>query len=319
MGFLFIYFKGKSMAIVKSFAVDNGDTFYIRHGSDNFTIIDCNLSDENRDQIIDEFKAQSKDKGITRFISTHPDQDHFGGIEYLDEKMPIINFYVVKNKATKSTETESFKHYCKLRDGDKAFYLYKNCKRKWMNQSDDERGGAGISILWPKLDNEKFKNALDECENGGSPNNISAVIRYSINESASFLWIGDLENDFMEEIADEIELTKTTVVFASHHGRESGKIPNSWLEKLDPQIIVIGEAPSRHLHYYTGYGKITQNKAENITFECEDKWVHIYSSKEGYTPSNPLFEKLQNKNKSKFNYYVGSIEVETEYTLENME
>lgn len=30
------------MAIVKSLAVGNGDMFYIQHGSDNFTTIDCN-------------------------------------------------------------------------------------------------------------------------------------------------------------------------------------------------------------------------------------------------------------------------------------
>lgn len=307
------------MAVVKSFAVGNGDTFYIRHGSDNFTIIDCNLSDENKESIVEELKEQSKNKGITRFISTHPDQDHLCGIEYLDEKMPIINFYVVKNKATKSTETESFKHYCKLRDGDKAFSIYKGCKRKWMNQSDDDRGGAGISILWPKLDNEDFKKALDECEEGGSPNNISTVIRYGIQDGASFLWIGDLENDFMEKIVDEIQLEKTTIVFASHHGRESGKIPDTWLEKLDPQIIVIGEAPSRHLHYYTGYSKITQNRAGNITFDCDGNYVHIYSSNENYVPTSPLLDEITDLSKNNFDYYIGSIEVEKELTLVNMD
>lgn len=307
------------MAVVKSFSSGNGDTFYIKHGSDNFTIIDCNLYDENKDLIIDELKQQSKNKGITRFISTHPDQDHLGGIEYLDEKMPIVNFYVVKNKATKSTETESFKHYCKLRDSDKAFYLYKNCKRKWMNQSDEERGGAGISILWPNLDDENFKKALDECEKGGSPNNISTVIRYSIKDGASFLWIGDLESDFMEKITDEIDLEKTTVVFASHHGRESGKIPDKWLKKLDPQIIVIGEAPSRYLHYYTGYSKITQNRAGNITFECDGNYIHIFSSNENYEPTFPLSDRLIDLSKNNIDNYVGSLEVEKEYTLENMD
>ena len=65
----------------------------------------------------------------------------------------------------------------------------------------------------------------------------------------------------MESITDFIRLEKTTIVFAAHHGRNSGKIPNSWLEKLDPQIIVIGEAPTRHLNYYTDYKTITQNSA----------------------------------------------------------
>ena len=95
------------MSIVKSFAVGNGDMFYVQHNSDNFTIIDCNLNAETASERIEELKLKSQYKGITRFVSTHPDQDHFGGIELLDEKMPIANFYVVKNKATKSEETES--------------------------------------------------------------------------------------------------------------------------------------------------------------------------------------------------------------------
>ena len=44
----------------------------------------------------------------------------------------IMNFYCVQNALTKDTETESFKHYKKLRDGDKAFYLSKGCSRRWL-------------------------------------------------------------------------------------------------------------------------------------------------------------------------------------------
>ena len=111
------------MSLVKSLSVGNGDMFYIRHDSDNFSIIDCRLSEDDRDSIIAELKSESSDKGIVRFISTHPDEDHLQGIEYLDEKMPIYNFYCVKNEATKDEETESFQHYCSLRDGSKAYYV----------------------------------------------------------------------------------------------------------------------------------------------------------------------------------------------------
>jgi hypothetical protein len=48
--------------------------FYINHGSDNFTMIDCMLpiDDEKRTQeVIDDLVRLSKAKGITRFISTH--------------------------------------------------------------------------------------------------------------------------------------------------------------------------------------------------------------------------------------------------------
>ncbi|VIO70543.1 hypothetical protein CI1B_31970 [Bradyrhizobium ivorense] len=300
------------MTIIKSFAVGNGDTFYIRHASDNFTIIDCDLNDDNADGIIKELKEQSADRGITRFISTHPDDDHFGGIERLDAKMPILNFYVVKNKVIKEEETESFKHYCKLRDDTgKAFYIYKGCSRRWMNQDNDERGSAGISILWPDTSNAHFKEALADGEEGISYNNMSAVIRYAMNGGASFLWLGDLETEFMESITDSIKLEKTTVVFAAHHGRKSGKIPDSWLEKLDPQIIVIGEAPSRHLHYYTGYKKITQNHAGDILFDLQGDKVHIYASNPKYSRDD-----LDNENQNAFSGYIGSITIETEYTLQ---
>ena len=273
----------EKMSIVKSFSVGLGDMFYIRHNSDNFTIIDCDLSEENADCIIKELKQQSSDKGITRFICTHPDEDHFGGIHLLDNAMPIVNFYVVKNLAIKDSTTESFARYCQLRDGDKAFYIKKGCTRKWMNLSDDVRGTAGINVLWPDTANSHFQDALAACDAGEGYNNTSGVIRYALEGGATFLWLGDLETEFMESITDSISLTKTTIVFAAHHGRDSGKIPNSWLEKLDPQIIVSGEAPSRHLNYYTGYKNITQNSAGDITMDCVGNKVYIDVSNENYT------------------------------------
>lgn len=68
-------------AVVKSLSVGNGDMFYIKHGSNNFTIIDCNMNEENQDNIIDEIMLEKKDKVITRFISTHPDEDHLKGLK----------------------------------------------------------------------------------------------------------------------------------------------------------------------------------------------------------------------------------------------
>ncbi len=298
------------MSIVKSFSVGNGDMFYIQHNSDNFTTIDCNFSTGRSAEIVAELEASAKGKGILRFISTHPDQDHISGIELLPSKFVLPNFYVVRNSASKEEETTSFKKYCEYRDCDSAYYIYKGCSRTWMNESNAERQSAGISVIWPDTANPIFQAALEDCNAAIAYNNVSAVFRYAISEGASFLWLGDLETQFMEDIFKYVSLQKTTVVFAAHHGRKSGKIPDSWLEVLDPQIIVIGEAPSRELHYYTGYTKITQNLAGDITFDCEGNKVHIYCSSKTY--SNPKFV---NEGKSAFEHYKGSITVETEYTL----
>jgi len=290
------------MSKVKSFSVGDGDMFYIKHGSDNFTTIDCCLTDDNKKEIVAELKDESSGKDISRFISTHPDEDHILKLDYLDDNMPINNFYCVKNEATKDDETAGFKRYKKLRDGDKAFYVSRGCSRKWMNQSSEERGSAGINFQWPKTDNSDFKDALKDAKDGKSPNNISPIFTYSLDGGATIIWMGDLENDFMEKIIDEITLPSVNILFAPHHGRKSGKVPKKWLDQMSPDIIVMGEAPSKNLNYaaYDDYDKITQNSAEDIIFDCLDGKVNVYVSNDNYSVDFLDDEKLARKYDCKY-------------------
>ena len=65
--------------------------------------------------------------------------------------------------------------------------------------------------------------------------------------------MGDLETDFMEKIEHEVEWPEVDILFAPHHGRDTGRVPQSILSRINPSIIVIGEAPTEHLNYYSGY------------------------------------------------------------------
>lgn len=266
------------MSEIKSFSVGNGDMFYINHNSDNFTIIDCCLNDDNEKVILEELEQLTSRKGITRFISTHPDDDHLRGLDLLDDKIGIVNFYCVKNDASKEDETACFTRYCELRHSSKAFHIYKGCTRKWMNHKSEERGQSGVSILWPDVEHHAFKEALTEASQGGSPNNLSPIIQYRVQNGVTALWMGDLETEFLETIADDLILPAVDILFPPHHGRDSGKIPFKLLDKLAPKIIVIGEAPSEHLNYYSSYNTITQNSAGDILFDCIEGKVHIYTS-----------------------------------------
>jgi beta-lactamase superfamily II metal-dependent hydrolase len=291
------------MSVIKSYSVGNGDMFTIDHNTDSFTIIDCCLSEDNADRILNEVAERSRKKGITRFISTHPDDDHMRGLELLDDKIGIANFYCVQNKATKEEMTDSFRRYCALRDSDKAYFIMQGCKRKWLNESDETRKGAGITFLWPRPDHSEHCQILDQCGDGGSPNNISPIIQYSVNEGVTALWMGDLEAAFMEKIADDVDLPKVDLLFAPHHGRESGKIPPAMLEKMSPELIIIGEAPSEFLNYYSGYNTITQNSAGDIIFDCDGDGIHIFSS------NDYSVDCLKNKWKSlNGHYYIGTLE-----------
>ena len=102
------------MSTVKSFSVGEGDMFYINHNSDNFTTIDCCLyKKENvKDAILNEIAELSKFKSISRFISTHPHDDHISGLIDYEKRLGIFNFYRVDNEATSKNETEAIIMRC---------------------------------------------------------------------------------------------------------------------------------------------------------------------------------------------------------------
>lgn len=294
------------MSVIKSISVGYGDMFYIKHSSDNFTIIDCNLFEDDKVTIINELKKESKGKGIVRFMSTSPDLDHIRGLKYLDDEMQLMNFYVVKNNALKNRENEDFSRYCMLRDStEKAFYISKGVNRKWMNESDETRGSSGINIHWPVLDNKHFLDALQKAEKGESPNNISPIFRYSLQGGASVIWMGDLETPFMDLIVNDISLPETDILIAPHHGRDSGKVSSKFLKEIKPKVIIIGEASSDDLNYYAGYNKITQNSAKNITMDLLDDKVHFFSSSTAYD-----VDFLKDENiKSDLGAYLGTLQL----------
>lgn len=273
------------MSIVKSFSVGDGDMFYIKHNSDNFTIIDCCIKKDSEKTIVEELIRKSKDKNVRRFISTHPDDDHIRGLKLLNSKSPIVNFYCVKNEATKTDQSNDFDEYCELRDSSKACYLEKGLERAWLNKEDNEgeRGSSGIFISWPIVSNVSYNEALNQAKEGKDPNNISPIINYKLKQGASILWFGDLRKEFLEKIEPELTLPKADIIFAPHHGRDSGKIYESLLNKIGPQIIVLGEAPSGDLNYYGARNTIKQNSAGDIVFVCEKGCVHIFVSNENYT------------------------------------
>lgn len=295
------------MSVIKSVSVGHGDMFYIRHNSDNFTMIDCMLPTDKvwRAHILDELIQKSQDRGVTRFISTHPDQDHVQGLEYLDSRMRLLNFYCVKNSVIKDDPTPDFEHYCSLRDNDKAFYIYKGCSRRWMNKSSAERRTAGVNILWPDTANADYQEALKVAERGGSPNNTSVIIKYSLENGVTALWMGDLETDFMEKIYEQVRLPRVDILFAPHHGRASGRVPANWLRDMKPSVIVLGEAESEHMYYYPGWNTITQNQAGDITFDCLSGRVDVYVSssayEEGFLYDANVYET--------YGHYIGSFDV----------
>lgn len=288
------------MSIVKSFSFPDGetrgDTFYIQHNSDNFTLIDCYLKDGNdascrKEEIIEEIKHES-DGRICRFISTHPDNDHILGIADLDAQWKIINFYAVDNKIPANPKDVSLTKYLELLK-EKNCPVYNGLQRAWLNQGDSERGSSGISFLWPILSNEKFKTELENVAGGDSPNNISCIFTYKVEHGAKYMWMGDMETDMQQEYYNVCkgEIPHVDILFHPHHGRESAALPDDLLDALSPKLIIIGNAPSEYLDYGDSTCTITQNSAGDILFKNEGNEVHVYTAYEITNIPDCLFKK----------------------------
>lgn len=274
------------MSIVKSYSFPEGDIrgdmFYIKHDSQNFTVIDCYLKDGDGNnarkyEIISEIERESTDR-VCRFISTHPDNDHIAGIEDLDYFWKITNFYAVDNNRPKDDNDHSLTFYHFLL-ANKNFAIKRDIRRAWLNESSDENGGSGINFLWPDLENEKFKQALKLVSEGRKVNNICPIFTYSIENGATYMWMGDLETEMQQAYYDEYKnnIPQVDILFQPHHGRKSGSVPKDLLEALNPKLIIIGNAPSEHIDYSDSRQTITQNTAGDIYFENDGKEVHIYT------------------------------------------
>lgn len=259
------------MAIVKSFAVGEGDMFYIKHDNKTLTIIDCCLSksDEKKEYILEELK-NLKDIDFNRFILTHPHDDHTRGFEDLTKEIKINNIYrtidqFIKQKKNLNEKTSS----------PKILDLFNNITNSWFNKPKGSRGSSNLECLWPDKNNPEFLDA----KKNGDWNNVSPVIRF-VDSGYSFIWFGDLEIPMLEEFFNQEKdiISPTDIVFAPHHGRESGKIPDALLKKLNPQLIVIGEIEDKDdIADYGKYKTISRANSGDITFYIENGKCYIFT------------------------------------------
>ena len=276
------------MSIVKSFSFPRGDIrgdmFYIKHSSSNFTVIDCYLPEDRRKQIVEEIQEESKFKDVHRFISTHPDRDHILGFSELSTQWDFMhNFYAVDNSIS-SDDSEDMDAYVNFRNN-YNYKLKEGIKRAYLNMGSDSIGQSGIEILWPNIENGKFKHELSAIHSGKKEekNGMCPIILYTAHNEAKYIWMGDLNKEMQNAFYDEYKETipHIDVLFAPHHGRDNDIMPNELLDALNPSIVVIGNAPSQYLQksysYYGSERTITQNCAGDITFINEGNHIHIFT------------------------------------------
>jgi hypothetical protein len=198
----------------------------------------------------DYYKAHFSGQPIHRYVQTHPDLDHMGGLHrfFWQEKVPLLNFWDVDHgKTLDSEDFEGSPHsrsdwlvYRLLRQGagpdDSDHMVFHNTRsatgRFW---TDDE-----IQVLSPTAD------LIDECNTSEEFNDCSHVLKVSY-AGRSIILPGDAGDSAWKSMVDELHpvTLNCDILKAAHHGRKSG-FHQEAVAAMDPSIVVcsVGKKPA---------------------------------------------------------------------------
>jgi len=206
------------------------------------------------------YQQNFADRPIFRYIQSHPDMDHMGGLHHFfcQQGVPILNFWdVTHTKTHTKTDFEGSPHdwldwwaYRRLQEGSLQERGHR-VLRPLAGDSDDTWTDDGISVLSPN-------NALlSYCNRQEAWNNASIVLRIEFGGRAVIL-PGDAEKpawDAIETASGEVGL-KCDVLKAAHHGRQSGYSASA-LALMQPKVVVcsVGMKPATDAsHQYRDAG-----------------------------------------------------------------
>lgn len=310
------------MGIFHFLNVLEGDCSFIQHPSGHKTIIDVNnayLEEEttNEAELVKSLKEALRVRGnfnqkrhpvnpisyiqsfgvssVFRFILTHPDMDHMGGIEKFFQVFDPTNFWDTDNTKEIDFDSDSpynkedWDFYTNIRDKNpenspKRLVLYSNSRGMYYNvDSEGNSGGDGLYILSPTPD------LINQANDSGDYNDASYVIRYK-SHGGTILFSGDSHDKTWEYILEEHEDTvqNTDILIAPHHGRKSDR-SYDFLDVVNPKLTFFGNARSEDLAYNAWRSRnlsfITNNQANCMIVDTNHIPMKLYVTHKPFAES----------------------------------
>ncbi len=330
------------MGVLHFLNVLNGDCSIIQHIGGHVTVIDVHNASEDRGKLIEALVRKSlagaagvpgnyqqkqypvnpiaymRDFGIEsvfRFILTHPDMDHMGGIEDFFKAFSPANFWDTDNTCDKDFSggggphsEDDWKFYKALRDGKpqdspKRLVLHSDARGKYFNEFEDGKsGGDGLYILAPT---EELVAAANESDDY---NDASYVLLYR-SAGGRIIFGGDSHDATWEHILNkhEADVKDVDILIAPHHGRASSRT-YEFLDVLNPKVTFFGNANSEHLAYGAWNSrelfKMTNNQANCMIVDTNVAPMAIYATNERFAKELPGAGVYSEKFKA---YYRGTV------------
>ena len=95
--------------------VGQGNMVLVQCSTRTNFMVDCNITDANKNRVLDYVKTQIGDNGkLHAFICTHRDADHMRGVKLLHNRFPITTIWDSGYPGT-TTDSDEYKAYMQLR------------------------------------------------------------------------------------------------------------------------------------------------------------------------------------------------------------
>ena len=304
------------MATIHFLNVKEGDCSVIQHNSGRVSVIDvCNAKPpESLESYAEMSSAEDATRGVQgnfqqkkhpvnpiaylrdhsvnsifRYIQTHPDMDHMGGIKTLFSEFHPENFWDTENQKEIPEDSwsraphsiDDWQFYKRLRDGKP-----KNKPKRLTNLAGDRgqywlcEGGDGLQILAPT------QILVDTANNSGDYNDCSYVLLYRTDEHR-IVFGGDSHDKTWEHILEKYgdDVKEIDLLIAPHHGRSSGR-SYEFLDVLRPKLTFFGNARSEHLAYGAWNSRhlrfVTNNQANCMIVDASQKPMNLYVTNEAF-------------------------------------
>jgi len=206
--------------------VGQGDAIFIESPTGNQLLIDGG-PDKNITNVLSRVMP-FYDKTIDVILTTHPDQDHIGGIPEILKNYTVGEY--IDSGATSSTGT--------FKELQNEIYQ-KNIKTEIARAGEliDLGGGAFLKILYPVSDPK------------GSDTNEYSVVAKLYYGNSTFLFTGDAPADVEQYLAYTVGIDlKSDVLKVAHHGSKNSLSPEFLSAVLPTYSVISAGLDNRYSH-----------------------------------------------------------------------
>lgn len=214
--------------------VGQGDSILIKTPNSKNILVDG--GDDKSEKIIKRYLKKENIKSLDIVISTHPDSDHIGGLDYIINNFDVKEIYM----PNQDVDTLTYKS------------LINSCNNKNLN----------IQYLY-KGDKINIDNDIDLLTLNPSyiqdDNNLNSIVFKLDYKNKSFLFTGDAEYENEVEMINSFDLEDIDFIKIGHHG-SSSSTNIDFINEVSPDIAAIS------CGYKNNYGHPHRSTLENLSY-----------------------------------------------------